>query len=306
MVIYATPSSSGAETLWARSYNAHGKPSGSSVRLGALGLVAQTQIATFDPKRHGLLVTLGSKICVVTGSRSRLFITVPKPWQVLSIHWIQGALYAVVERPGQSHGSIWTLQSHKWQVVDSELASGIVTLMAGPLGHPTAWVVDPHHADTVVLDASRQWRYPAFRGGSPGGTVAFQKTAEVVPYAEGAKGFGQWVGYPNRLAIHKKIFPSARQAVIAVASGDRLWGMGALGMIPYRGLHPLFTHIHRWPIVMQTTLVRVGSGKPWLVVLDGPSEGLWFNTRTGQFGPRFTIILPFGDIARAVVVTDGA
>lgn len=302
LVIYATASATGGETLWVAPYSAQGHETGSPIRLGRLGLVAQSQIATFDQNRHILLITLGSTVRAVVGSGSQLFASVPKPWVVLSIHWMQGNLYAVAERPGQSHASLWKFKGRNWKVVDNRLPSGIVTLTEGPLGLPTVFVADPHHAYTLVVGSSRSGQYPEFIGAAPQGTVAFYKTAELVPYADGSQGFGQWIGYPNRGLGIKRPFANAGQAVIEVVHGERLWGIGAFGMIPYRGIHPLVKEIHRWPMVMQTTLVPVGSGDPWLVVLDGPSQGIWFNTQTGQFGPRFQIILPSGDIARAVVV----
>ncbi len=302
MVIYASASSEGGETLWAAPYYADGRREGAPVRLGPLGLVAQTQIDTFDPKQQVLLITLGSAIRAVTGSGSQLFARVPDPWTALSIRWISGVLYAVVERPGQSHGSVWKFQAGTWRVVDNRLPEGIVTLVKGPKNLPTAWVAGPHHASTYVLESSGRWRYPEFRGGSPGGTVAFFHHAELVPYAKGAREFGQWIGFPNLSGMRRVIFPKASQAALGIVEGDRLWGIGALGMIPYQGLSPRLTDIRRWPMAIETTLVPVGSGAPWLVILDGPSQGIWFDTRTGQFGPPFTIILPAGDVVRAVAV----
>lgn len=301
-ILYATPSASGAETLWASTDSAEGVPQENPIRLGHLGLVAQAQIATWDARSHSVLVTMGSSIRAVFGSRSQLFAAVPSPWTVLSIRWLNGVLYAVAERPGQSHASVWTYGSHVWRVVTSQLPEGIITLLPGPEGIPTAFIVDPHHAYTVVLQSNQKWEYPAFSHGNPQGTVAFSQRAELIPYAQGAQGFGQWTGYPHSRTGRRVSFAGAGRAVIEVTAGDRLWGIGAYGMIPYDRLTPRFGQIERWPMPMQTTVVAVGLGKPWLVVLDGPAQGLWFNTDTGHFGPHFTVNLPSGDVVRGVAV----
>lgn len=301
-ILYTTASASGTETLWATSRSAQGVGHAKPIRLGALGLVAQTQIATWDSASHRLLVTLGSSIRSVSVSRSQLYAAVPPPWTVLSIRWLGGVLYAVAERPGQSHASVWMFQGQGWHVVTSRIAEGIVTLLPGPNGLPTAFVADPHHAYTVLLQSHRNWAYPVFDQGSPQGTVAFSGTTELIPYAEGAQGFGQWTGYLGHHSGHRLRFAGAAHAVIEVVAGDRIWGIGAYGMVPYQGFTPRLSQMVRWPMPMQTTLVPVGSGRPWLVVLDGPSQGVWFNTQTGQFGPHFTDILPARDVVRGIAV----
>ena len=164
-ILYATPSAAGMETLWASTVSVTGVAEEKPIRLGPLGLVAETQIATWDSQSHRVLVTLGASIRSVFGTKSQVFAVVPSPWTVLSIRWLKGELYAVAERPGQSHASVWTFRSQGWRVVTSRLPEGIVTLLPGPEGIPTAFIADPRHAYTVVLHSHQEWKYPAFSHG---------------------------------------------------------------------------------------------------------------------------------------------
>ena len=302
-VFYATPGSKGAEWLWARHYSAAGNPEEGPIKLGRLGLVAQTQIVTSGPS-HQILVTLGHHIVAITRSQQvRPYAQLPAPYDALSIRWLSSALYAVVQTPSASHAQVWRFEKNRWQKVRRSLPQGIVTLVVGPMGMPSAFVVDPHRAYIIGLTAHGP-SYPIFSGGAPAGTVGFARGTAIIPYASGQRGFGQWIAHQNARHSMRYSFSGVRRAVLAILPGWPLWGLTVQGLVSYRGTRPQWSKMLPWPSPREATMVVVGQrGTPWLVILDGPSQGIWFNQRTGRFGPSFAIVVPDPAVVRAVALS---
>lgn len=301
LTLYTTPSKDGIEWIWENRFSPDGHPLGSARRLGILGPVAQTEIATRGP-HQSTFITLGNKIVSLSKTQEvRTVAVLPPGYYALSIRWWPLGLLAVVESDKASHAQIWSWRQGNWKVLRKSLPEGIVTLIDGPLAHPMALIVDPHRVYTVSV-FSRGLHYPVFDHGSPQGTAGFVGNTEVIPYAAGARGFGQWTAKPNTKRGSRQHFLSVQQAVIEMAQGSPLWGVMARGMVPYHGTRPQWSQIRYWPTPMQTTMVVEGRGTPWILILDGASQGVWFNVRSGDYGPQFSITMPYPDVVREVAI----
>ncbi|MCL5971799.1 MAG: hypothetical protein M1499_04460 [Firmicutes bacterium] len=301
LALYTTPATAGTEWLWASQFSSDGHPLGTSQRLGVLGPVAQTELATRGPN-FVTFITLGTKIISLSRTqRVRVVAPMPPGYYALSVRWWPSGLLAVVESDKASHVQIWRWKHGDWQVLRKSLPEGIVTLIDGPSAQPMALIVDPHRVYTVPV-FSRSLQYPVLNGGSPQGTAGFAGLREVVPYATGARGFGQWTATPQTPRGSRQRFVSVQQAVLEMAPGSSLWGLTVHGMVPYHGTKPQWAHIRYWPAPMQTTMVVEGRGTPWLLILDGASQGIWFNVRSGNYGPQFAITMPYPDVVREVAI----
>ncbi len=304
LALYTTPTTVGSEWLWARRFSPGGNPLGSSQRLGVLGPVAQTELATRGP-HFSTFITLGSKIISLSRTqRIRAVASMPPGYYALSVRWWSSGLLAVVESYRATHAQIWRWRHGSWQVLRKSLPEGIVTLIDGPSAQPVALIVDPHRVYTVSV-FSPGLHYPQFDHGSPQGTAGFAGIREVIPYAAGSHGFGQWIARPKTQRGSRQDFESVQQAVLEMAQGSPLWGVTVHGMVPYHGTKPQWSQIRNWPVPMQTTMVVEGRGTPWILILDGASQGVWFNIGSGHYGPQFAITMPYPDVVREVSIIEG-
>lgn len=287
---YAQPQGT-QEVLWARPYDGSGHPRQGPLRLGVLHNVAQTEVATGGASGEQW-VTLGDALLGIRGHRIVQRIAVPWHDDLLSIVFFQHQVVGVVQNPSTSHVHIAAYNHGHWRSLTNVLPLGITTLW--PEGKRLwALVADPHSAWVdEVIGGSRAQHIANIE---PEGTMAITGQIPIVPYADGQNGFGYW-------ADGRHPFSSVYHAVISVADTDPIWGLTVHGLVPYRHHHFSWSRQIPWPEWQATTSVVVGDGQPWIVILDGFSQGNWFDVRTGQFGGHFTIQTPTSAVVRAVSV----
>lgn len=275
------------EMLWGRRYTAAGRPRGTPLKLGPLGLTQETEVA--GAGEGAVWVTTGPMVFGIREGRVWRRYPAPSGAQVLSLAVFSGRLYGVVESRQARRVSVMAWR-HRWRTVKSGMPLGITTLVAGP--HHSVWALtaEPHKARlTEVAGGQRAYGTASLE---PQGTAGFAGNQPIIPYARGASQFGYW----SRRA---HAFASVYQAAISVTNTQPLWGLGVRGMIPFASGRFRFGRTVPWPSPQATTLVVIGQGHPWIAVLDGFSQGRWFNVETGQFGPGFQIKTPWWAVVRA-------
>lgn len=287
--LYYARATGAKEVLWARHYTSAGRALGPAIRVGPLGLVQQTEVAASGP-RGWQWVTLGSTVAGIEDGRVRLKHPAPKGRQILSITDFRAQLDVVVESADGGGIGIDQWQGSTWVPLLRDLPVGITTLLQGADGSLWAMVAQPDRAWLKELSggSTRVWT-PAIE---PQGTAGFDGNQPLVPYARGSNRFGYWDGQ-----LHA--FSSVYQAALSVTDTAPLWGIGVRGMIPYVNHQFKNAKAVRWPGPEATTTVVVGEGGPWIAVLDGFSQGNWFNVQTGRFGPAFQIKTPWWAVVRA-------
>ncbi|NMP23007.1 hypothetical protein [Sulfobacillus harzensis] len=286
--IFYARSRGNQEILYGREYTAKGKPLEPALKIGPLGLVQQVQVASPGVK-HSVWVTLGGAVVALDGHRVATRRPAPDGWTILSVRDISGRLYAIAENVRRNRVSAMIWRQNGWVTLASRLPLAITTLETGS-GH-SLWALSasPHEAQLIPI-GGRPGRVIA--SVAPQGTVGFSGGHPVLPYATGSNGFGYWTGRRHR-------FRSVYQAAISVTDTTPLWGLGVNGMVPYRQNRFDWRDAVRWPTRQQTTPTVIAGSGPWVAVLDGFSQGEWFNIQTGRFGPSFQIKTPWWAVVRA-------
>lgn len=288
----------GHEHLWLTGFSAQGKPQTAALDLGRLGLVAQTQIAAASP--YGLWISLGDTVVKVRHQAIVGRIVAPRGTTVLSLRWISRQLWVVAENIQANAIWVFARRNHRWIKVTG-LPVGITTLARGFRGSPYAFTVGPTWARVTGLKSLQ--RFPMVRRMMPQGTIAFSKPhAALIPFSTGTRGFGAARVFPAGLrSVH---YASVWRAAIEVTDTHPMWGLTPKGMVPYRRHGSFYWNkLKPWPTPLQATAVVVGRGRPWVLVLGGPSQGFWFNVETGRYGPQFKINNGPTAFARQVVIT---
>lgn len=302
-LIYALPNTNRGETLWERSYTASGHPVSGPVRLGRLGLIAQSQIATGTS--HGIAVTTGHRVVSIQNRLMRRIVTVPPGQTVLSIRFVQNRLYAVVENVTNNRVTVDRVsRGHSLHTVWAGLPLGITSIWVGPHQYPFVSIMRPFSA-LIEQIAPIKRSYPWLSQVAPQGTVGFSRSSPIVPFSEGRNGFG--VKKIGRISTQTIRFSSVYQAAIEVTDTQPLWGLSPTGMVPYSVSRSrfLWSRLKSWPRPLKTTATMAGRG-PWIVILDGPSQGFWFNVVSGHFGPSFQIKAPWRAVVRATVLSSSS
>ncbi len=276
------------EVLFGRPYTARGKPAGPVLRLGRLGLVQEAQTATAGFKGWEWVTTGWN----VLGIHGRVVVRRPAPPgdQIVSVAMVDGTLQAVAERFDGSHVRVLRWGSHGWIDEQRRLPLGITTLVSGP--QDSVWVLtaEPDQARlTEIAGGHTQYHSGPLE---PQGTAGFVGGMPVIPYAVGQNTFGYWTGTRHD-------FSSVYHAALSVTDTTPLWGLGVKGMIPYRDGAFQTDKLVPWPRRQDTTPVILTGGGSWIAILDGFSQGQWFNVETGQFGPPFQINTPWWAVVRA-------
>ncbi len=288
-IFYARTAGRG-EILYARNYSARGQPMGAPLRLGRLGLVAENEVAF--PGTHGWeWVTTGGAVLGIRSGRVRDRLPAPPKTTILCIADISGALDGVVESRAGNHIAVDRWDGRSWRTLATSLPVGITTLEEGLQGSLWALIADPTQVWLKEVRPRSELVHVARV--EPQGTVGFSWRGPVLPYTRGLKAFGYW-----RDGLHR--FGSVYQAAVSVTDTEPLWGVGVAGMIPFAAGQFQNPRTVRWPHRQITTPeVLNGGNSAWVAVLDGFSQGTWFNVRTGRFGPDFQIKTPWWAVVRA-------
>ncbi|SMC02508.1 hypothetical protein SAMN00768000_0629 [Sulfobacillus thermosulfidooxidans DSM 9293] len=297
-IAFARTTATGTEDLLVGRYTAQGHPQGHLINLGSLGLVAQSQIMA----SHGRLlwVTTGSALYQLTPSgHDHLIWKAPSHRTILSVDYISGRLWAVVERvDGQSVDLYCQHHGHFVQVLQGPLA--ITTLYPAHQGQMVILRVWPDKAQVTLWGYTRgviqQWTVAHV----PQGSVAVGTRDVYLPVTEGLRNFGIEI-LPLTHLGHRQLhmFSSVKDAVIEVIPSHPAYGLTLKGLIPLTGVSFSDQDLVKWPQPLQTTVTSVLSAS-WVIILDGPSQGLWFNARGDRFGPAFQVIAPPNTFPRAV------
>lgn len=297
-ILYALPRGAG-ETLRAAALSPTGRVMAPPLALGPLGLVSQTQIMTVMPA--GFLVTVGSRVAWVRPGSVRWYRPLASRADIVgSLRYLGGRVWLVGENRITGAVRIYRWRPGHPAVPVRRVPEGIVTLERGPGGTAALFVVTPASAIIVPLQGARR-PYPPFWG-VPQGTVGFAGQTALIPYTAGRTGFGLAKVSPSGIA--RVTFASVQRAVLAVTDTNPVWGLTLAGMVPYRQRAGQFDWAARrpWPRRLLAEPVVVGSGQPWILVLDGPADGFWFNVAAGQFGPAFQIKVPWPAVVRAMAL----
>ncbi len=277
------------EVLFGRRYTARGKPAGSVLRLGRLGLVQEAETASNGPQGWEW-VTTGGAVFGIHGGRVVARRPAPQGSQIVSLAVVDNTLQAVAERMDGSHVSVLVWKSDGWVEEATNLPLGITTLLAGPGQSVWSLTAEPDRARLTEITGGRiQYRTGRLE---PQGTAGFVDGTPIIPFAAGRSTFGYWTGTRHD-------FASVYRAAISVTDTNPLWGLGVKGMIPYQGGAFQTRHLVPWPHPQETTPVMLGGDGPWIAILDGFSQGQWFNVETGTFGPQFQIKTPWWAVVRA-------
>ncbi len=290
------------ETLQVGHYSAQGHEIGRKVNLGALGLVAQTQIMASVGRT--LWVTTGYSVWRIRygGLRDKVW-TAPRGQTILSVAWAAGHLWAVTEPVMHSrHVRIYE-DTGTW-VLRALTPLAITTIEGGPHGSVAVLSAMPESAVLSLLSASesqpvRSWKVAH----QPQGTVAFTGHTAYVPVSIGLRGFAvSEIDTAGRGSQHLVRYSSVWRAVTAVISGRRPYGIAVKGLVPLKSGPLNWNALQDWPHPMQATITEAGGGAGlWVLILDGPSQGYWFNTAADHFGRAFSVTAPAGSFSRAVV-----
>ena len=280
-----------------RQYNAHGRPVGAAQSLGPLGLVAEAQVAGSWP--GGFVVTTGRLIETVVNYHTREWVRVPRGWTILSVRRIHGRLWFVAENlHHQQLRAGKALTAGHWSWARQPIPLGITTLVRTANDLPAVAVMTPTSAQVIYLEGQKN--LPPLVNVAPQGSVGFWSGAALVPYAKGSSSFG--VAKLTTHGIMRQRAPSVYRAVIEISDTNPPWGVTVRGMVPIQKGQGVFSHLVPWPHPMPGTMTIVGSGHPWILVVDGNSQGVWFNTQTGHYGPRFQINTPWRAVVRAIAL----
>ncbi|WP_139061690.1 hypothetical protein [Sulfobacillus thermosulfidooxidans] len=297
-IAFARTSAAGTEKLLVGRYTAQGQPQGHLLNLGSLGLVAQSQIMA----SHGrfLWVTTGSSLYQLTPrGHAHLIWKAPSHSTILSVDYISGRLWAIVERIDGQHVDLYCLR-HGHFVHELRGPLAITTLYPAHRDQMVILRVWPNKAQVILWGYSRgiiqQWTVPHV----PQGSIAVGSTDMYLPITEGLRKFGVVIlplthlGYP-----HLHVFSSVQDAVIEVIPSHPVYGLTLKGLIPITGVTFSDKGLVKWPQPLQTTVTSVLSSS-WVIILDGPSQGLWFNARADRFGSAFHVTAPPNAFPRGV------
>lgn len=284
------------EDLWVGQFSAQGHLRGPLWNLGALGLVAQEEIMT----AHGgtLWVTTGYAIWAMTpGRQPHVAVRAPKGMTLLAVSYLGGHLWVVAERLNALHVRIYEWNHGLRLRTRTPLA--ITTLVSAPGGTVAVLSADPNHATITRIGAHvlQHWTVDS----PPQGTLAFGQARGYLPVTSGLRGFDMVTIPANRGRIFKRYpYPSVWRAVIAVMPTNPPYGLTVKGIVPLRAGQAQWKNQKPWPHPLQATMTTDGTGPGWALIVDGPSQGFWFNAQKDQFGPAFVVQAPAGAFARAV------
>lgn len=277
------------EVLFGRRYSARGQPAGPILRLGRLGLVQEAETAAAGPRGWEWVTTGGGVLGI---HRGRVAVRRPAPprEQIVSVAVVDNTLQAVAERMDGSQVSVLTWKNQGWMDEAKGLPLGITTLLAGPGDSVWTLTAEPDRARLTEITGGRiQYRTGPLE---PQGTAGFAGGMPIIPFATGRNTFGYWTGTRHD-------FTSVYGAAVSVTDTNPLWGLGVKGMIPYQGGAFQTRHVVPWPHPQETTPVILGGHGSWIAILDGFSQGQWFNVETGTYGPQFQIKTPWWAVVRA-------
>lgn len=296
-VAFARHAASGQEDLLVGRFTAQGNPQGSMANLGPLGLVAQAQIMTSDGP--DLWVTTGHEVVRIKNpAHPRVVLHAPSGTTVLSLAYLWGHLWLAAEG----------IHSHRVRIYEdagrlrlrAETPLAITTLVPGPPGSVAVLSASPHHATVTLLlgQNRRTWVVD----GVPQGTLAFGKGWGYLPVTHGLRGFGM-AQMPARgsQTVRQSTYSSVWHAVIAVVPSSPPYGITVNGLIPLQRGQWNWKGLQAWPRPLQATITSDGTGNGWVLIVDGPSQGYWFNAARGRFGESFTVQAPPGAFPREVV-----
>jgi hypothetical protein len=161
---------------------------------------------------------------------------------------------------------------------------------------------EPHGAVLTLLPVRdqarvRRWTIPEI----PQGSLAFAGMLGYVPVSIGMQGFAMAeIDTAGRGFERLQRYASVWSAVDGVIPALEPYGISVDGLIPLKAGPLPWTKLQRWPHPMLATVTTVETGcGPW--VLDGSSQGYWFNIGSDHFGQAFAVSAPAGAFSRAVV-----
>lgn len=288
----------GHEDLMLGRYSDRGQQQGSLVNLGPLGLVAQTQILASH--NNTLWATTGFDVKqIILGQPVRSIWKAPHGSTILSVDYLQGHLWAVVERIGGHHVDVYAQRAGRFVLV-TKCPLAITTLYPAPKGRIAILSVWPHKARGSLW--GRHGMITAWTlHQAVQGSMAVGMHYAYLPFAKGMRQFGL-ATFPLGLAEKRSahLFRHISQAIIQVIPSYPVYGLTVRGVERISSMSIHWGHVRNWPHPLQSTVTSALGPFGWSMILDGPSQGLWFNVHTHRFGPAFRCVAPPNMFPRAV------
>ncbi len=303
-VLFAQQGQYGRENLVVARYNAHGQRQGKWISVGPLGLVAQTEIMASHAGT--LWITTGHSVKQITQDyHVKTLWSSPKNSAILSVAYVEGHLWVAVERIGGRFVDIYLQQhGHFADVLRGPLAITTLYPAFHALGILRVW---PNRAQVELWrphKAPKELTVHAI----PQGTMVLTKTTGYLPITAGLNKFGiatMALG-SGKMVPHLSFYHRTKEAIIEVIPSNPPYGMTVQGVVPLSRSPSSRTVLRKWPHPLAATVTTaIESPASWMIILDGPSQGLWFNPRLDRFGPAFHVVAPQGEFPRAVVPWSG-
>lgn len=292
VVLYAMPKGLDEEAFVALFAARGGRSLAHPRALGTLGLIGQ--IKPLVAEGTTWQATIGKQVLWGQGAHVHVYMDVPSEMTMLSLGWSGKSLYGALADLSGGKTLIGRVSAHGFER-QATVPSGIAALWSSSGGLRIS-VVQP---DRILCYG------PQFRSGGvvSGVQASFWMGARgdssLIAYSQGKWRFG-WVQVsPGHVLRHTTNDP--RRALLGFSDTNHPWGFGAFGVVPWQSRSLDAHRLRHWPVAMPATISVAGNSQsPWIIFLAGMAQGLWFNTRTGRFGPGFHIDLPKGAIIRQV------
>ncbi len=291
VALYVIPGDRGEEA-WVGTFGAQGGPPESKpVRLGPMGLVAQTNALV--TRRRTWQATLGGM--VLWGAAGRIVgrMKVPEGMTMLSLGWSGGSLYGMESSLRGGPLALVRFDGYHDRRV-GQVPAGIASLWPSANAGPKVSVIEENDVTWYGHDgteASKTLHHVAASF-----WVGYRGNQGLVAYSQGPRRFG-WA-WLNFRSIQRITTMDPKRAVLGVIDASPLWGFGVFGVVPWDHQHFEFDRVRRWPGSMPTTITLVENGGPWSLILGGAGQGYWFDADGGHFGARFRLQLPTRAIIR--------
>lgn len=292
VVLYAMPKGLNEEAFIARFAARGGLSLTHPVALGALGLIGQVKPLVAEGMTWQ--ATIGRQVLWGQGADVKVYMDVESQMTMLSLGWSGKSLYGALAALNGGETLIGRVSAKGFDR-QATVPSGIAALWSSSRG-PQISVIQPNR---ILCYGPRFRSQGVVSGVQASFWMGARGDSSLVAYSQGRRRFG-WAQVSAGHVL-RQTTSDPRRALLGISDTNHPWGFGALGVVPWRGRSFDGQRLKPWPVAMPATISVAGNSQsPWIIFLAGMAQGLWFNTRTGRFGPGFHIEVPKGAVIRQV------